>query len=76
MQEQIKQWLENVSMKHSSKKVRQMVAEHFGGITTSNGRYVKIQDVEFRIEKDVDKGWQVREMDWRHGNDWKYSHPY
>lgn len=77
--ERIEQFLKGISLKHSERKVRQMVADHFGGTTTSNGRYVKIGADEFRITKNPDNpesGWDVRKMDWGIGNDWRFFSPY
>lgn len=78
MQNEIVKFLKGVSLKNSERKARQMVAEHFGGATTSNHRYVKIGDEEFSITKNPDdlNGWDVRKMDWKIGNDWKFFSPY
>lgn len=80
MKDKIAQFLNGVSLKNSERKVRQMVADHFGGTLTSNHRYVKIGDAEYRITKNPDNvacgGWDIREMDWGIGNDWRFSRPY
>lgn len=78
MEDEIKRFLRGISLKNSERKARQLVAEHFDGILTSNSRYVKIGDMEFRIEKDADapEGWVVQKMDWGIGNDWRFSKPY
>lgn len=78
MREQIIQFLRGISLKKSNHLVRKMVADHFDGVTTSNNRYVKIGDVEYRIRKNPDNldGWDVEEMKWETGNNWKFASPY
>lgn len=80
MIDEIVKFLRTVSLKNSEKKARQLVAEHFGGRTTSNSRYVKIGEDEFKIEKNPDNtasgGWDVRKMNWGIGNDWRFAKPY
>lgn len=79
MKHEIEQFLKDISLKNSERRVRGMVADHFGGITTSKCRYVKIGDTEYRITKNPDNvecGWDVKEMDWGLGNDWRFAKPY
>ena len=78
MTEQIIRFLkETRTGKKSDKAVLEMIAGRFGG--TVNGRYVKIDGVEYLVRRDpdrVDCGFEVRRMDWTHGNDWKFYSPY
>lgn len=78
MREQIIQFLANVRTgKKSDKAVRELVAEHFGGTTVR--QYVKIDGIEYLIQRNPDRtdcGFDVRAMDWNHGNDWRFSSPY
>lgn len=79
MKAELEQYLKDVSLKHSEKKVRAMVAEKFGGTITSNCRYVKIGDIEYQITKNADNltcGWDIKEMDWGIGNEWRFANPY
>lgn len=54
--------------KKSIKKVRALVAEHFGGVTTCGDKYAKIDGIEYFIVVNPDDksgcGYTVREMDW------------
>ena len=78
MREQIVRFLaETRTGKKTDKAIREMVAEHFGGEVVR--QYVKIDGVEYLIQHDpdcVDCGFSVREMDWTHGNDWRFYSPY
>ena len=79
MDKQIAQFLMTVKGKKSNKTVRKLVAEHFGGTLTSNGRYVKIGDDEWYITNNPDNvecGFDIRKMDWGIGNDWRFAQPY
>jgi len=80
MRDEIVRFLIGVSLKNSERKVRQLVANQFGGTLTSNGRYVKIGEDEYQITKNPDniayEGWDVKRMDWGIGNDWKFAKPY
>ena len=78
MREQIIRFLvETRTGKKSDKAVRELVAERFSG--TVESRYVKIDGVEYLIERNpdyLDCGFEVRQMDWNHGNDWRFYSPY
>ena len=82
MREQIIRFLmETRTGKKSDRAVREMIAEKFGGILTSNRRYVKIGDEEYMIRRDADDpslcGFEVRKMNWNpNGNDWRFFSPY
>lgn len=80
MRDEIVSFIRTISLKNSERKVREMVANQFNGILTSNRRYVKIDGVEYRITKNPDNtacgGWDIKEMDWGIGNDWRFSRPY
>lgn len=78
MHEQIERFLSGISLKNSERKARQMVAEHFGGILTSHYRYVRIDGIEYRITKnpEAECGWNIEEMNWDHGDDWRFFSPY
>ena len=61
----------------SDKAVRKMVADNFGGEIV--GQYVKVSGVEYLIQRNpdcLDCGFSVKEMNWKHGNDWRFSSPY
>lgn len=78
MREQIIQFLRDTRTgKKSDTSVRLLVAEHFGGNIKS--RYVEIDGVEYLIRRNPDNtacGFDVRAMDWNHGNDWRFFSPY
>jgi len=78
MREQIIRFLAETSTgKKSDGVVRKMVAEHFGGQIVR--QYVKIDGVEYLIQRNpdfTDCGFEVRQMDWTHGNDWQFYSPY
>lgn len=78
MTEQIRQFLRNTNTgKRSDGAVRLMVAEHFGGSVKK--QYVDIDGVEYMIRRNPDEivcGFDVRAMDWTHGNDWRFYSPY
>lgn len=63
--------------KKFGRKGMQQIAEHFGGVLTSNGRYVKIEGQEYQIKMDYDvMRLKVRHMTWTHGTDFRYNRPY
>lgn len=81
MREQIiKFLLETRTDKKSDKAVRKLVAERFGGEVVK--QYVKIDGIEYLIRRDPDCmscgfcGFEVRKIDWNHGNDWRFYSPY
>lgn len=77
MREQIIRFLSEQHFgKKSDKAVRVLVAEHFGG--TIVRQYVKIDGIEYLIQRnpDLNCGFEVRAMDWNHGNDWRFFSPY
>lgn len=79
MRNEIMIFLRDVSLKNSERRARSMVADHFGGSLTSQGRYVKINGIEYRITKNPENlkcGWDVRIMTWDHGTDFRFCKPY
>ena len=80
MRDEIVRFMKNISPKNSERKAREMVANQFNGILTSNHRYVKIDNVEYCITKNPDNtacgGWNIKAMDWGIGNDWRFAKPY
>ena len=79
MIDQIREFLTfNVKLNVRTYRALMMIAEHFGG-EVINGRYVKINGIEYSIWKEMDIkniGWKVREMTWTHGNNWIYAKQY
>lgn len=81
MKEQIIRFLlEAHTDKKSDKAVRKLIAERFGGEVVK--QYVKIDGIEYLIRRDPDCmncgfcGFEVRQIDWNHGNDWRFYSPY
>lgn len=78
VREQIVQFLRNLNTgKRSDKVIRQLIAERFEGEIV--GQYVKIDGVEYLIRRNPDDtscGFNVRIMDWEHGNEWTFFSPY
>ena len=78
MREQIIRFLaETRTGKKSDKVIRELVAVRFNGQVVS--RYVKIDGIEYLIQRNpdcTDCGFEVRAMNWNHGNDWRFYSPY
>lgn len=60
-----------------SRKNMEIIAEHFGGQVTSSGRYLKIDGVEYQIQRNAySTEWEVQVMTWDIGDDWRFFSPY